>query len=79
MPFVSIYNHNMNVEIEMYIDEDDETLVMQKVSSLTKQAKDAGFKIGEIEFKRSRRKENEDKHYNKHHNEDSSNSTTKDE
>ena len=46
----------MNVEIEMYIEEDDETLVMQKVSSLTKQAKDAGFKIGEIEFKRSRRK-----------------------
>jgi hypothetical protein len=40
----------MNVEIEMYIDEDDETLVMQKVSSLTKQAKDAGFKIGEIEL-----------------------------
>ena len=59
----------MNVEIEMYIDEDDETLVMQKVSSLTKQAKDAGFKIGEIEFKGSRRKENEDKQYNKHHNE----------
>ena len=27
----------MNVEIEMYIDEDDETLVMQKVSSLTMQ------------------------------------------
>ena len=42
--------------MEMYIEEDDETLVMQKVSSLTKQAKDAGFKIGEIEFKRSRRK-----------------------
>jgi hypothetical protein len=67
----------MIVEIEMYIDEDDETLVMQKVSSLTKQAKDAGFKISEIEFKRSRRKENEDKHHNKHHNEDSSDSTTK--
>jgi hypothetical protein len=65
----------MKVEIEMYIGEDDETIVMQKVSSLTKQAKDAGFKIGEIEFKRSRLKENEDKH----HNEDSSNSTTKDE
>jgi hypothetical protein len=61
----------MNVEIEMYIDEDDETLVMQKVSSLTKQAKDAGFKIGEIEFKRSRHKESEDKHHDKHHNEDS--------
>jgi hypothetical protein len=69
----------MKVEIEMYIGEDDETIVMQKVSSLTKQAKDAGFKIGEIEFKRSRLKENEDKHHNKHHNEDSSNSTTKDE
>jgi hypothetical protein len=68
----------MEVEIEMYIDEDDETLVMQKVSSLTKQAKDAGFKIGEIEFKRSRHKENEDKHHDKHHNEDSRNSTPKD-
>ena len=70
----------MDVEIEMYIDEDDETLVMQKVSSLTKQAKDAGFKIGEIEFKRSRHKDKEDKHYhNKHHNENSSDGTTKDE
>jgi hypothetical protein len=69
----------MNVEIEMYIDEDDETLVMQKVSSLTKQAKDAGFKIGEIEFKRSRHKVNEDKQHNKRHNEHSRNSTAKDE
>ena len=60
----------MNVEIEMYIDEDDETIVMQKVSSLTKQAKDAGFKIGEIELKGSRHKQKEDKHYSKHHNED---------
>jgi hypothetical protein len=68
----------MEVEIEMYIDEDDETLVMQKVSSLTKQAKDAGFKIGEIEFKCSRHKENEDKHHDKHHSEDSRNSTPKD-
>ena len=68
----------MEVEIEMYIDEDDETLVMQKVSSLTKQAKNAGFKIGEIEFKHSRHKENEDKHHDKHHNEDSRNSTPKD-
>jgi hypothetical protein len=55
----------MKVEIEMYIDEDDEALVMQK-TSLTKQAKDAGFKIAEIEFKRSRHKEDEDKHHNKH-------------
>jgi hypothetical protein len=69
----------MNVEIEMHIDEDDETLVMQKVSSLTKQAKDAGFKIGEIEFKRSRGKDKEDKHHNKHHKENSGYGTTKDE
>jgi Ni/Co efflux regulator RcnB len=81
----------MDVEIEMYIDEDDETLVMQKVSSLTKQAKDAGFKIGEIEFKRSRHKDKEDKHHhhhhhnnnnnnnNKHHNENSSDGIRKDE
>ena len=34
---------NMKVEIEMYIDEDDETIVLQKVSSLTKQAKDEGI------------------------------------
>ena len=72
----------MDVEIEMYIDEDEETLVMQKVSSLTKQAKDAGFKIGEIEFKRSRHKDKEDKHRhhnNKHHNENSVDGIRKDE
>ena len=71
----------MKVEIEMYIDEDDETLVMQKVSSLIKQAKDVGFKIGEIEFKRSRHKDKEDKHHNKHdnkyHNENTRNSIPK--
>jgi hypothetical protein len=61
----------MKVELEMYIDEDDETIDMQKVSSLTKQAKDAGFKVDEIELKGSRRKENEDKHYDKHYSEDS--------
>lgn len=31
------------VEIEMYKDEDDETIVIQKVSSLTEQAKDEGI------------------------------------
>jgi hypothetical protein len=60
----------MKVEIEIYIDEDDETIVMQKVSPLIKQAKEAGFKIGEIEFKGSKPKEHEDKHHDKHHNED---------
>ena len=59
----------MKVEIEMYIDEDDETIVMQKVSSLTKQAKQEGFKIEEIEFKGSKHTYNEDKYY-KHDNKD---------
>jgi hypothetical protein len=58
----------MKVEIEMYVDEDDETIVMQKISSLTKQAKEEGFKIGEIELKGSKHKENKHNYY-KHHNE----------
>jgi hypothetical protein len=61
---------NMKIEIRMYNDEDDETTVMKKVSPLIKQAKEAGFKIGEIEFKGSKHKEREDKHNNNHHNED---------
>ena len=60
----------MKVEIEMCIDEDDETIVMQKVSSLTKQAKEVGFKTDEIEFKGSKHKQHEDRHYNRHHNKD---------
>jgi hypothetical protein len=60
----------MRVEIEMYIDEDDETIAMQKVCPIIKQAKEAGFKIGEIEFKGSKHNEHEDKHHNKPHNED---------
>jgi hypothetical protein len=57
----------MKVEIEMYTDESDESIVMEKISSLTKQAKEAGFRIGEIELKASRHKEDEDKHSNKEH------------
>jgi hypothetical protein len=57
----------MKVEIEMYTDESDESIVMEKISSLTKQAKEAGFKIGEIELKAARPKEDEDKHHNKEH------------
>ena len=62
---------NMKFEIEIYIDEDDETIVLQNVSSLTNKAKEEGFKIGEIELKGSKHKENEDNYYkHKHHNED---------
>jgi hypothetical protein len=55
----------VKVQIEIHIDEDDESIVMQKVSLLTKQAKEAGFSIGEIEFKRS--KHNDNKNYNHKH------------
>jgi hypothetical protein len=41
----------MEVELEMYIGEEDESAVMKKVSELTKHAKELGFKIGEIELK----------------------------
>jgi hypothetical protein len=50
-------NSNMKVEIEMCIDEDDESVVMEKLSSLTKHAKEAGFKIDEIEVKGPKHKE----------------------
>jgi hypothetical protein len=58
----------VKVQIEMYIDEEDESIVMQKLSLLTKQAKEQGFNIGEIELKRSRHKDdNEHKHYKYQH------------
>jgi hypothetical protein len=59
----------MKVEIELYIEEDDEAVVMRKISSLTKQAKEEGFKINEIELKGSKHnndKANKDKHNNKY-------------
>ena len=51
----------MKVEIEFYIeddDDDDEAVVIEKVSSLTKQAKEDGFKIDEIELKGSKHDNN---------------------
>jgi len=51
----------MEVELEMYIGEKDESAVMNKVSELTKHAKELGFKIGEIELKNKDRNEHKDK------------------
>jgi hypothetical protein len=60
----------MEVELEMYIGEKDESAVMKKVSELTKYAKEMGFKIDEIELKNKdhdhKEKRKEDK---KHHHE----------
>lgn len=63
----------MKVELEMYIDENDESVVMEKVSELTKYAKEMGFKLGELEFKNKDehnehdRKREEDKKHPYHH------------
>jgi hypothetical protein len=54
----------MKVEIELYIKEEDETVVMEKVSSLTKQAKQEGFKIDEIELKGSKHNNNNNNNMN---------------
>ncbi|AIF85271.1 hypothetical protein NTE_03242 [Candidatus Nitrososphaera evergladensis SR1] len=51
----------MKVELEMYINEDDESAVMNKVSEITKHVKELGFKIGELEFKN--KEEGEDNHH----------------
>lgn len=59
----------MKVELEMYIDEEDESVVMKSVSEITKHAKELGFKLGELEFKN----EKHDKHAKeekKHHHDD---------
>lgn len=52
----------MKVEIEMYIDEGDELEVMEKASSLIKQAKQAGFKIAELELKSRKHEEEKEEH-----------------
>jgi hypothetical protein len=44
----------MKVEIKLDTTEEDESIVMQKISTLTKQAKELGFDIGELEFKHSK-------------------------
>jgi hypothetical protein len=41
----------MKIELEMYLDGLDESAIMEKVSVITKHAKDLGFRIGEIEVK----------------------------
>ena len=49
----------MKVEIELMIDDEDESAVMKKVSELTGHAKNLGFKVDEIEIKREDEDEDE--------------------
>ena len=58
----------MKIEIELYIEEQDETVVMEKVSSLTRQAKQEGFKIDEIELKGSKHNNNNNMNQDKQKN-----------
>ncbi|AIC17215.1 hypothetical protein [Nitrososphaera viennensis] len=69
----------MKVELEMYIDEEDESIVLKNVSEITKHAKELGFKLGELEFKNREydkrekkeeekgNKENKKRHHGHHH------------
>lgn len=49
----------MKVELELLIDDEDESAVMKKVSELTGHAKTLGFKVDEIEIKREDDEEEE--------------------
>lgn len=51
----------MKVEIEMYTDEENELTVMEKASTIIKQAKQLGFEVGEVELK-SHKHEEEKEH-----------------
>jgi hypothetical protein len=42
----------MKVELELLTDEQDESVVMAKISEITRYAKERGFKVDEIEIKR---------------------------
>jgi hypothetical protein len=50
----------MKVELEMYMEEDDETKVMEKVSILTKHATELGFRINKVELKSGRHEKEEE-------------------
>ena len=50
----------MKIEIEMYSDEEDELAVIEKASTMIKQAKQLGFEIGELEFKSHKHEKEED-------------------
>lgn len=49
----------MKVELEMYLEEDDESKAMDKISVLTERAKELGFKINEVELKSGKHEEEE--------------------
>jgi hypothetical protein len=57
----------MKVELEMYISEEDESVVMKNISEITKHAKELGFKLGEIEFKNDKPNKHSGEDKKNHH------------
>lgn len=55
----------MKVELEMYLEEDDESKAMDKISVLTERAKELGFKINEVELKSGKHEEEEEAEENR--------------
>ena len=51
----------MKVELEMYIDEDQESIVMEKVLVLTKKAEELGSRIVETEVEGGKDEEHEER------------------
>jgi hypothetical protein len=49
----------VKIELEMYLDCLDESTIMEKVSVVTKHAKQLGFRIGEIEIKTDKHEKEE--------------------
>ena len=52
----------MKVELELTIKDEDESEVMDKISEITRYAKEHGFKVEEIEIKREEDEESEEDH-----------------
>ena len=55
----------MKVELELTIKDEDESEVMDKISEITRYAKEHGFKVEEIEIKREESEEDHDERKDK--------------
>ena len=55
----------MKVELELSIEEEDESAVMDKISGVIRLAKEQGFKVDEVEIERDDEQEDEDEEEDK--------------
>ena len=56
----------MKLELEMYTEEENELEVIEKASTMIKQAKQLGFMIGEVELKSHKHEEEEEEEEKEH-------------